>query len=76
VTKKADKATPSRRKAKKLTLSKKTLKDLSSKDASDVKGGTFAKTALCSIAQTCAITCGDCRTLKCPTKVCTYVAPC
>jgi hypothetical protein len=74
VTKKADKATPSRRKAKKLTLSKKTLKDLGAKEPGKVKAG--GGTLLCTLANTCAITCGDCRTLKCATKVCTYVKPC
>ena len=73
MTKKGEKTTVPTKGSKKLKLSKKTLKDLGTKDAGKVKGGD---SLVCTLFNTCAITCGDCRTLKCATKVCTYVKPC
>ena len=72
MTKKGEKTTGPTKESKKLKLNKRTVKDLGAKDASGVKGGTV----LPKTFATCAITCGDCRTLKCATKVCTYVKPC
>jgi hypothetical protein len=63
------KAGTPRKESKKLKLKKKTLKDLEPRSAKDAKGGVF-DTLMCM--NTLAITCGDCRTLKCATRNCTY----
>ena len=72
MTKKDERTTTPTKKSKKLKLNKRTVRDLGVKDASGVKGGTIGPL----VKYTSGITCGDCRTLKCATKVCTYVAPC